>query len=66
VAHTAWHWMIDRADRLRQFRFEWPIIDAAMLATALRVLMVAILLAGLAWAVRAMLRDRANRKQPST
>jgi hypothetical protein len=66
VAHTAWHWMIDRADKLRQFRFEWPIIDAAMLVTALRVLMVAVLLAGLLWAVRAMLRDRADRKQPST
>ncbi len=34
VAHTGWHWMLDRADRLRQFRFEWPIIDAALLATA--------------------------------
>ena len=73
VAHTAWHWMIDRADKLRQFRFEWPIIDAAMLVTALRVLMVAVVLAGLMWAVRAMLRDRAERKgtessgeQPST
>jgi hypothetical protein len=74
VAHTAWHWMIDRADQLRQFRFEWPIIDAAMLATALRVLMVIVLLAGLGWAARAVLRDQAERKrtegrggeQPST
>ncbi len=63
VAHTAWHWMIDRADQLRQFRFEWPIIDAAMLATALRVLMVIVLLAGLIWAARAMFRDRAERKR---
>jgi hypothetical protein len=22
VAHTAWHWMLDRADRLRQFHFQ--------------------------------------------
>ncbi len=74
VAHTGWHWMMDRADRLRQFRFEWPIIDAALLASALRVLMVAVLLAGLAWAARAVLRDYAERKrterrggeQPST
>jgi hypothetical protein len=63
VAHTAWHWMIDRADRLREFRFEWPIIDAAMLATTLRWLMVAVLLAGLVWAARAMLRDYAERKR---
>jgi HupE / UreJ protein len=66
VAHTAWHWMMDRADRLRQFRFQWPIIDAALLATALRVLMVAVLLAGLGWAARAVLRDRAERKKTET
>ena len=30
VAHTGWHWMIDRADRLRQFRFEWPALTAAL------------------------------------
>jgi len=63
VAHTAWHWMIDRADRLRQFRFEWPAIDAALLATTLRVLMVIVLLAGLGWFARALMRDRAERKR---
>jgi heme exporter protein D len=63
VAHTAWHWMMDRADQLRQFRFEWPALDAATLATALRVLMVIVLLAGLGWAARAVLRDHAERKK---
>jgi hypothetical protein len=63
VAHTAWHWMIDRADQLRQFRFEWPVIDVAMLSTALRVLTVIVLLAGLGWAARAVLRDHAARKR---
>ncbi len=24
VAHTGWHWMIERANHLRQFRFYWP------------------------------------------
>lgn len=24
VAHTGWHWMIERADHLRQFRINWP------------------------------------------
>jgi hypothetical protein len=74
VAHTAWHWMMDRADQLRQFRFEWPALDAAMAAGALRVLMIIVLLAGLAWAARALLRENAERKriersggeQPST
>ncbi len=66
VAHTAWHWMIDRADRLAQFRFEWPVIDAALLAATLRVLMVIVLLAGLAWFARALIRDRAERRRNST
>src|SRR5712671_4361885 len=26
VAHTGWHWMIDRADRLRQFPAGWPVV----------------------------------------
>jgi hypothetical protein len=54
VAHTGWHWMIDRADRLREFRFEWPVIDVAMLATTARVLLVVVLVAGLVWALREM------------
>ena len=24
VAHTGWHWMTERADRLRQFTLRWP------------------------------------------
>jgi hypothetical protein len=63
VAHTGWHWMMDRADQLRQFRFEWPTLDAARLASALRVLMVIVLLAGLMWAARAVLRDHAERRR---
>src|SRR5437763_10878690 len=26
VAHTAWHWMIDRGSILRQYEFEWPAL----------------------------------------
>jgi hypothetical protein len=74
VAHTAWHWMTDRADQLKQFRFEWPALDAAVAAGALRVLMIIVLVAGIAWAARALLREQAERKrversggeQPST
>lgn len=38
VAHTAWHWMIDRGDRLRQFHFEWRPADWAPLAMLLGAL----------------------------
>jgi hypothetical protein len=46
VAHTAWHWMTDRADRLRQFA--WPALDAAAAASAMRWTM-ALLILGALW-----------------
>ena len=56
VAHTGWHWMIERADRLRQFRVRWPAMDAAFLADAARWLIVLTIVAGLIWLV-GVLRD---------
>jgi hypothetical protein len=38
VAHTAWHWMLERGERLSQF--PWPTLDAASMASAMRWLMV--------------------------
>jgi HupE / UreJ protein len=61
VAHTAWHWMIDRGTQLRQFRFEWPELNAALLASTLRWMMVFVALAGAFWLVRTLLRERARR-----
>jgi hypothetical protein len=40
VAHTAWHWMTDRFDVLRQF--PWPAVTAADAASAIRWLMALI------------------------
>jgi hypothetical protein len=54
VAHTGWHWMTERWDRLRQFRFEWPVLSAALLVTALRWLMAAVVLAGVFWLVKTL------------
>jgi hypothetical protein len=56
VAHTGWHWMLERWDRLRQFRFAWPELTAAFLAGAMRWLMAALILAGLVWLVSVLLR----------
>jgi hypothetical protein len=58
VAHTAWHWMTDRAERLSQFRFEWPTLTAAQLASALGWLTVLVFLGGLAWLGSLVLRRR--------
>ena len=47
VAHTGWHWMIDRGERLRQFG--WPAISAVQLVSVMRWLIVILILAGLVW-----------------
>ncbi len=64
VAHTGWHWMLDRADRLRQFRLRWPALGAAQLASILRGLMVLVAIAGVAWLIRDVLRPRLFRETP--
>jgi HupE/UreJ protein len=56
VGHTAWHWMTERAERLA--RFPWPSPDAAQLASAVRWLMLALMLAALAWLARGRFRRR--------
>jgi hypothetical protein len=61
VAHTGWHWMLERWDKLAQYRFQWPVIDAAFLSTLLFWLMVLVILAGLIWFLNGMLRQRAQR-----
>ena len=52
VAHTGWHWMLDRGHVLAQFHFEWPALTAALLASVMRWLMVLLLLGGLLWFLR--------------
>jgi hypothetical protein len=51
VAHTGWHWMIDRGEQLRQFRFVWPALTAATLASMMHWLMAILILAGGVWCV---------------
>ena len=61
VAHTAWHWMIDRATVLSQYRFQWPVLTAAWMASAARWMMVIVILAGLLWLFFGVLRNRVVR-----
>jgi hypothetical protein len=44
VAHTGWHWTLERINLLRQFRLEMPALDAALLATIVRWLIVVVVL----------------------
>ena len=53
VAHTAWHWMLERGDQLRKFPL--PAFDAATAARALRWLMAGLAIAGLLWLASGLL-----------
>lgn len=54
VAHTGWHWLTKRGDELLQFPF--PTLDAAFIASAMRGLMAALILAGVVMLVGGRLR----------
>jgi hypothetical protein len=64
VAHTAWHWMTDRYGVLRQYRFEWPAIDAFFWVSVMRWAMLAVAAAGLYWLVFGILKPSAKRRAP--
>jgi len=64
IAHTGWHWMTDRAERLNQYRVQWPTITPALIAGALRWLMAAVFLGGVLWMIRGMLRKKHHLEPP--
>jgi hypothetical protein len=49
VAHTGWHWMLDRGARLWLYQFQWPAIDAALMVFVLRWLILAVAVAAVGW-----------------
>ena len=60
-AHTGWHWLIERGGQLLQFQFQWPDMNAAILASAIRGLMLLLVSAGLAWLLFEVLRRTPQR-----
>ena len=62
VAHTGWHWMLERADRLRRFRIQWPTIDALFLASVARWAIVALIAAAAIWLTFGVLRRPHGRR----
>ena len=62
VAHTAWHWMIDRWAVLSKYHIEMPVFDAALWASLLRWLMFIVLGGGAAWFIAGLVRERIARR----
>lgn len=61
VAHTAWHWMIERGELLR--RVPPPAMGAAEWAALLRWLLVALVVAAVVWGRRAWGSGRARQRE---
>ena len=64
VGHTAWHWTTERWEQLRKFPFLWPEMNAAWLASAMRGVMVMMIIAALVWSVALFLKRRATLGPP--
>ena len=66
VAHTAWHWMLDRGAALRQYELEWPTIDAMFAVSAMRALMLALIVVAALWGLYGFYRRllRTDRREP--
>jgi HupE/UreJ protein len=60
VAHTAWHWMVDRGDRLRQYA--WPAFDLTTVIFLMRGAMAILIAAGLLWMASGLLERPARRR----
>jgi hypothetical protein len=56
VAHTGWHWMLERGAVLRRYEFQWPTLDVFFLAAAMRWIMLALVVAGVVWLLSALVR----------
>jgi HupE / UreJ protein len=54
VAHTGWHWMIERWEQLAKFPF--PTLNAAFFASLMRGLMAALVLVALLWLASGFVR----------
>ncbi|HEX5070174.1 MAG TPA: HupE/UreJ family protein [Vicinamibacterales bacterium] len=60
VAHTAWHWLIERGEALT--RYDWPVSGPAGLASLLRWVMGAVAVVGVMWLGRLWRAARAKAK----
>lgn len=44
VAHSGWHWMTERGATFKNYDFQWPAFDLALLASLARVMMLVLII----------------------
>lgn len=62
IAHTGWHWMIERWQRLKQFG--WPAFNTSQVVSMIRWLMVIVFVAGVLWVI-GLIKKRERRADAS-
>ncbi|MGQ0765231.1 MAG: HupE/UreJ family protein [Gemmatimonadota bacterium] len=56
VAHTAWHWMLERGGELGSYSIQLPAWNTALALTAMRVAMLLLVVVGALWVVKSLAR----------
>jgi len=56
VAHTAWHWMLDRFALLRQYQFAMPAMSLSVAASLARGLILLLIVGAAGWAMFELVR----------
>jgi hypothetical protein len=56
VAHSAWHWMLDRGNTLAQFQMQMPILDSIFFAGLMRWGMMLIIIGLALWGMYELFR----------
>ena len=65
VAHSGWHWMVERLQVLAQFHLVWPTVDLLFLLALLRGLLLVAVAGGVGWALSGVLGRLAGDSTPA-
>ncbi len=61
LAHTGWHWMLERGSGLLQYNFRAPVMNLAFFVVLLRWVMLALIVVGTAWILKGVFAAFARR-----
>lgn len=64
LAHTGWHWMLDRAEGLRGV--QWPTLDARSAVTLARWAVLLLVLGGAVWVISRRFGRHPESQKPTT
>ena len=56
LAHSAWHWMVERGTQLSQYQFQMPIFDALFFAGLMRWGMMLVIVIAVLWGMYELFR----------